>query len=602
MQERLAQRKMIELESIHGKDFMPFVGEFSVPLAKQGVTFVVGENRVSRMAGSNGAGKTALFDAITIAAYDRLLKGSSGARLINNDADKMWLALYFTVNKKPYVVEREQSGSKRRWELYEHDGKKYELVGSGEKVATYFGLSYRAFVQTILYGVSEEKKFAGMSDAPRKQIFDDLLDLAFFGDRRKAVEIEARQFGDALSDLKHKLDLVNSQLEAIQGERDNLEQSREQAEIEAMRQWLDRHRERLDLYDEINTLYVQLEVTKVSSERHQVLVDDSTTLSALRNKMDQVAKTIVRRIEGIQGDHDSIINAGRCAMCRRTIGKVERIEVDQHFETLIRPLYDEVQRLVIYNSALTHVLHTWPTSRADDDYALVHAKLQRTLRETQDLERHVSQLDEARFMRQAADEMLERIEVLQRDREKYERDITALTAEVDLRDFWVEGFGHKGMKAMMLRDYEGFIQGKLLSYSQSLTAGELIPRFSAQRILKNGDVREEITFEVENKYGAKVYDDLSSGEKQRVDLCLVLALQDLTRELHHGRFSLALYDEIFEHLDETGCERVMDFLSTQRKDFSSIFCISQNPKLLAYPSDHIIRVIKTAKGSSIHVE
>ena len=56
---------MIELESIHGKDFMPFVGEFSVPLAKQGVTFVVGENRVSRMAGSNGAGKTALFDAIT---------------------------------------------------------------------------------------------------------------------------------------------------------------------------------------------------------------------------------------------------------------------------------------------------------------------------------------------------------------------------------------------------------------------------------------------------------------------------------------------------------------------------------------------------------
>jgi DNA repair exonuclease SbcCD ATPase subunit len=268
----------------------------------------------------------------------------------------------------------------------------------------------------------------------------------------------------------------------------------------------------------------------------------------------------------------------------------------------LRPLYDEIGRLQLYNSELVHIIAVWPASQADDDYVLLQNKLQRTLRETQDLERYASQLDEARFMRQAADKMLERIEKLAKDRIRLEGRVSELSKALDLRDFWVEGFGHKGMKAMMLRDYEGFIQSRLESYSQSLTAGELIPRFSAHRVLKSGDVREEITFEVENKYGATIYDDLSSGEKQRVDLCLVLALQDLTRELHHGRFSLALYDEIFEHLDEAGCERVMDLLTTQRRDFGSIFCISQNPKLLSYPSDHVIRVVKTEKGSAIYVE
>jgi DNA repair exonuclease SbcCD ATPase subunit len=592
---------VIELQSLWIRNFMPFVGEYEIPLSGQGVVFVVGENRVSKMAGSNGTGKTALFDGITIACYDKLLKGTTGSRLINNDCDEMLIQLYFKVNKKPYVVEREQSGSKRRWEVFSLSGGK-ELLGGGEKIATLFGLSYRAFTQTILFGVSEEKNFAGLSDVPRKQIFDDLLDLAFFASCRKHVEDEANKIGGELQEVKVDLDVINAQLETLQGERNNLEDSRERAEIDALHQWLDRHGERVHLYEEINALFVRLMVAKESQVRRQEILDDSMTIAALRNKLDRISESIHRSVAKIRSEQDLVVNAAQCSMCRRSIGPSERGAVDQHFALELRPLYDEIGRLQLYNSELVHIIAVWPASQADDDYVLLQNKLQRTLRETQDLERYASQLDEARFMRQAADEMLERIEKLAKDRIRLEGRVSELTKALDLRDFWVEGFGHKGMKAMMLRDYEGFIQGRLESYSQSLTAGELIPRFSAHRILKSGDVREEITFEVENKYGAKVYDDLSSGEKQRVDLCLVLALQDLTRELHHGRFSLALYDEIFEHLDEAGCERVMDLLTTQRRDFGSIFCISQNPKLLSYQSDHVIRVVKTEKGSAIYVE
>ena len=585
---------MIELESVLIKGFMPFVEEYRIPLARQGLVFVVGENKVSKMADSNGSGKTALFDAISWAAYDRILRGTGGDRVINRHSKYAHVELGFRIDDDRFSVVRQQ-GQKRIWELFDDNGK---TLGSGEDVARLFGLSYRAFIQTILYGVSNLDSFAQQSDVPRKQLFDDLLDTAFFGEKKKAIEIESKQVVEKLELAQRELAEVMASLQTLETEQVAIGAKREEAESQALIHWLDAHEDRLKLYDDVNETMQKYLLAMMSVEREQALVDDSLALAALRNRLSNMQKQTDRRMLRLESDLKRIVSAERCEMCRRPFDAETRKDVVKYFDQEFAPLQTEWEQFEFYIISLDMALASWPKISADDNADLLRHKLERLHAQ---LEQHrPSQLEEARFLRQASDEIDERREALLQKQTKLQGIVDEYQAAMTLREFWIEGFGHRGIKAMLLADYEVFINERLRRYSQTLTAGELTLTFKASKTLKSGTVRDEIQFTAVNVNGAEVYDDLSSGEKQRVDLCLVLALQDLVRELHRGRFGLALYDEIFEHFDETGCEQVMDFLTTQRREFGSVFVISQNPKLLSYPADHIIRVVKTQKGSSIH--
>lgn len=586
---------MIQLDYMLIRDFMPFVGEYRIDLANRGLVFIVGENTVSRMADSNGSGKTAIFDAICVALYDKLLRGLAPDRLINREADSAYLEVGFHVGATAYRSEWER-GEKRRWELFEAE----TPIGSGQEIAGLFGLSYRAFIQTIMYGVSNLDSFAQQADTARKQLFDDLLDIAFFGQKRKQIEDEAKSVLEKLNLAQQELNEILTTLQTLATEQESIGAKRESVETEALRQWHARHDERTLLYGEINETFQRLLVAAQHVEHEQALVDDSIQLAALRNRIQSIFSRSSQGIFRLQREQEALKDLTQCEMCHRPLDHTSRAEVNAYFDAAIKPLQAECEMLVRYELLIENMLATWPATPSNENFALLRRKLD-ALHDRLSRETLPNQLDEARFLRQAVDEIEEREAQLRQKQVKLQNIVHEYQSSLTLREFWSEGFGHRGMKAILLADYEEFINERLLRYAHSLMAGEIQLRFKASRQLKSGTVRDEIEFEATNQHGSEIYDGLSAGEKQRVDLCLVLALQDLVRELHRGQFSLALYDEIFEHFDETGCQQVMEFLTTQRREYGSVFVISQNPKLLSYAADHVIRVVKTEKGSRIHV-
>lgn len=590
----------VELLSLEVRGFKPFVGSYVVPLANMGVTFIVGENRVSKMADSNGAGKTsALIDALSWPLYDRVLSGTPSERLINDQSETAFNAVTFVINKQTYCVEREQTGRTRRWELFEVSARSRKPIGSGEQVEGLLRLSWRAFINTLLFGQSA--RFADLSDAPRKQIFDDLLDTALFGERKKVVEDELKQFVQKRDENETKRVALGETIHAIEEQSYTLHSKAGEIEAEAYGKWVDTQADLHMLYQNLDRVFEQWIAARATRVDEQALVDESMRLVGIRTRIAQRKVELDREIHSTEKQLALTLKDNQCPVCRRPVKGAAK-EIIGYFDQDLILCEDELARLKLYETDISAMLADWPTLDPSLHHEALRDECSVILGNVKLLLHEPSVLDEARYIRQTADETRETIEGLQVQANELDRAKVILEQHIALREFWVEGFGHRGIKARLLRDYETFLDARLARYASSLTAGEMTLSFKATKQLKSGDVRDEIVFDAVNAHGASCYTDLSSGERQRVDLCLVFALQDLIRELHQSRFSIGLYDEIFEHFDETGCEAVMELLTSQRREFGSVFVISQNPKLLSYPSDHIIHIVKTEKGSAIYVE
>jgi len=74
---------MIQLDTLHIQHFKSFREPQLVQLANQGLVLIEGENKISRAADSNGAGKTSIVDALTWGLFGETLSGLKGAAVAN---------------------------------------------------------------------------------------------------------------------------------------------------------------------------------------------------------------------------------------------------------------------------------------------------------------------------------------------------------------------------------------------------------------------------------------------------------------------------------------------------------------------------------------
>lgn len=148
--------------------------------------------------------------------------------------------------------------------------------------------------------------------------------------------------------------------------------------------------------------------------------------------------------------------------------------------------------------------------------------------------------------------------------------------------FWQQAYSNQGIKSLILDDITPFLNRRVNKYLQKLTSGHIEVKFSTQTTLKSGETREKFSIDIINQDGGSAYIANSAGEKKRIDLCVNLALQDLVASRSNKRMNIAIFDEIFDCMDEVGIERSIELLQDLSSEKSSIFVISHNPHLQSY--------------------
>ncbi len=99
-------------------------------------------------------------------------------------------------------------------------------------------------------------------------------------------------------------------------------------------------------------------------------------------------------------------------------------------------------------------------------------------------------------------------------------------------------------------------------------------------------------------YCNKMFDNLSGGEKQRVDLILQFAIRDMLNAYLNSGSNILVLDEITDFLDKQSCAAVMKLIERELTTIESVFVVSHHAAELELPIDSEIKIVKNEYGIS----
>ena len=159
--------------------------------------------------------------------------------------------------------------------------------------------------------------------------------------------------------------------------------------------------------------------------------------------------------------------------------------------------------------------------------------------------------------------------------------LDAASEALEYLEFWQRAFGYGGIRSVLLDGVAEKLTERTNRYLKVLTGGSVWVQFATLSETKGGETRERFEVKVNNNFGAGTYTGNSGGERQRIDICIALALHWLVRTRAAKPLGFAIFDEVFERMDETGCEAVVNLLRQEQADLGTMFVVSHNPGLSA---------------------
>lgn len=149
------------------------------------------------------------------------------------------------------------------------------------------------------------------------------------------------------------------------------------------------------------------------------------------------------------------------------------------------------------------------------------------------------------------------------------------------------------MLTIATRDFRGFLLSEIINFINQ----------KAKEYCKEIFDTEEIEFKLDGNnifigYCGKQYENLSGGEKQKIDLIIQFSIRDMLSQFLNFSSNVLVLDEICDNLDYIGCQKVMNLISNKLSDVSSLFIITHHSDELAIPYDNELMIVKDESGIS----
>lgn len=141
------------------------------------------------------------------------------------------------------------------------------------------------------------------------------------------------------------------------------------------------------------------------------------------------------------------------------------------------------------------------------------------------------------------------------------------------------------------RDFRGYLLSTIIEYIQARAKAYSKIIFETDEVGFRLDGNN-----IEISYLNKAYENLSGGEKQKIDLIVQFSIRDMLCNHLGFTSNILVLDEVFDALDMIGCQRVLDVISSL-SDIKNIFIVTHR-KDLSIPTDKEIVVVKSTNGIS----
>jgi DNA repair exonuclease SbcCD ATPase subunit len=568
---------MITFRKLRFKNFLSTGNHFSeIQFDKSQNTLVVG---------TNGAGKSTMLDALCFALFNKAFRNVTKPQLVNSINNKDCIVeIEFDSNNKSYKIIR---GIKPNiFEIYCNG----ELVNQDAAVRDYqeylekfvLKLNYKSFTQIVILGSASFVPFMQLSSSDRRSIIEDLLDIQIFSTMNGLLKDRVLVNKEESVENKYQAELTTQnydlQEKHIKQSKQNNDDKIAEYEVEIANN-----------ESQIVTINSEIVELTTSIATIQESISDKPELDGKIKKITKLESQIETNISKFKKDITFFETNDSCPTCRQSIQsdfKQEQVndltskvvECNHGLDQLESKLLETQSRLTEIQSKLADI-HSLQVSVATKNTTVTEinkyiTKLQKqiqTLTNTkQDLEVETQKLNE---LKQKLDELEEERKRLIDEKTYYE------AAAILLKD--------SGIKTKIIKQYLPIINKVVNKYLASM---DFFVNFNLDESFK-----ETIKSRHRDEFS---YASFSEGEKQRIDMALMLTWRAVAKLKNSSNTNLLILDEVFDSsLDVNGTEYLMQLLHLL--EGVNLFVISHKGDILQDKFRSIIRFEKINNFSRI---
>lgn len=635
---------MSELLRLSGKNFC-CLKEFDLPLSNQGLTLITGNNKDTTAASDNGSGKSTIPKAITWCLYGDTIDGDNHADVIRWDQNETEVEIVLFCDNCMWTIRRSRTKRSPKLELYCRDVDSIDKIEySGEpkeiqkKIIDLIGLDFRGFCNTVLYGQGDNERFFSSNDTARKEMLHRVLRTDKYRDAENSIRKHVNKtMKPQIIDFESQMNVIEGKLgecdiKSLQNDCDDWEEVRNKqrlsevdkmncalaeakkipneikkrtanlkAQIEKQKNDIEKNKSKVslpeleDFYDnalsEYNKIKNEISILSVKLEQQNEKLDEL--------KGDKCPICTSPLDVGTAGEYIYAVTSKRDKNCRNIEKMNDKLEKASKKLSKARKQKDKAIIQIHENSNRETEL-----ARLNGELERIEsegkAKCEKYTNSVKVVMANIERIDNEKnpyFDILAKTE--KRIEDLESEKKKLGKKIEKLRNDIVHHEFWITGFGNKGLPSLLLDSTMPFLTARANEHLGILSDSDITLSFSTQKAMKKkGEYRDvlDLDWVIEGIPGVTP----SGGQRRKLEVATDLALMDLvsTRE---GSLNLLIMDELLDGLDREGKMRVMKLLRNLRDKRSSVFVVTHEPDI-ADDFEHNILVTKKNGASTVEIK
>lgn len=618
----------IKLKHLILENFLSF-GYAEIDLNDRGYVLVNGiNNNPTDNATSNGSGKSSIWEAISYALTGETIRGITKNLVNIHTEGGMRVELSFSIDNTEYKIcrYREHKEFKNDIKFFvngvDNSGKG---VRDTEKLISEHlpDLTSSLIGSVIILGQGLPQRFSNNTPSGRKEVLEKLSKSDFMiedikkriSDRKIALNKNLREIEDSTLSKSSQLSVIEKQLSSYREQLSSLEDKT--SYVEKIR----------DTQEKVTAVQLELDSLSNAISETRLLGDNLTDqlnsqitlynaeVQSRRTTLDELIKNYQSQDLQLKADIRSLQNeilrlksiVDICPTCKQKlpdVHKVDTTEREAQLETLRGEESQVAKCLKEKEEELSNLLRD-----IKQKYEATQLDIKNQLNESKTTLNNLNKKREAYESEYRAQSTylsnlqlsLQNVEQqktsIESTIQELEKDIDRLNSEIGYNTVEKDDVKNRSeivnkMLNIATREFRGYLLTNVISYINKKAKDYSRDIFKTDKI--------ELTLDGNNiniSYDDKMYENLSGGEQRKVDIICQLSLRDMLSQFSDFHSNVLILDEVFENLDYTGCQSVIDTISKKLTDVESLFIVTHRSDLML-PTDSSLTIIKDEKGIS----
>lgn len=609
----------VNFKNLKLRNFLSFENESICFENEDGFIVLRGENHNdSDNAMSNGSGKSAIWDGICYGITGETVRGVKDIKNIYTNGDAI-VDIEFSIDNTDYQIIRTKGKQSAIQFFINGEDKSGKGVRDTQEIIenTIPNLTPQFIGSVIILGQGMPSRFSNNTPSGRKEILEQLSKSDFMiqeikdkiAKRKEILQNDLRDSQDKKLKYETELSVLEKQIETDENDlnsmtdREDIEHMLKEVkssckEKEDNRNELDKLCESLD-----NDIQVKRnEYTEIQKKQNNESYDNSQKHFSAIKEVGEKKAEVFAKISSLKAEIKKLQSIKDiCPTCGQRIPNVVKPSTKEQEKQL-------EENELLYKE-LEDKLDTLEDKRRQDEESITakyKKKLQKITEEGKDLSTKLSfaktQRTELEKDTVLLSQNLARLESVLEAYDQTKRDLTTKIQENKLRteeakEKIMYNFNNeeiitkrieiiKKFENSASREFRGYLLKNVIDYlnKQCEDYANTICGHNIQIVLdKNA---------LDIYYNDKIYESLSGGEKQKVDIVIQFALRKMLCVFMNFESNILVLDEIFDNCDSIVCHKIVELITEKLSNIDNIYIISHHIGELQIPYDKEMVVIK----------